>query len=100
MRRTALLHAGLLLLFFSCRPFIPRPPELLPPAALLVERAQHPAVTTLKAMARVTVSSPKRSGTFSQILAAQEPSSLRLEGLGPLGNILFIVAIHGRHMRA
>jgi len=89
-----------LLILAGCRPFIPSPPELLPSPQLLLQRARQPSVVSMKALVRIKLSSPEKSGVLSHIIVAREPSSLRLETMGPWGNTIFVLCIHGESLIA
>jgi len=97
MRR---IFQSCLLILAGCRPFIPSPPELLPTPQVLLQRARQPSVVSMKALVRIKLSSPENSGVLTHIIVAREPSSLRLETLGPWGNTIFVLCIHGESLTA
>jgi len=89
-----------LLILAGCRPFIPSPPELLPSPQVLLQRARQPSIVSMKALVRIKLSSPENSGVLTHIIVAREPSSLRLETLGPWGNTIFVLCIKGENLIA
>ncbi len=87
----------LVLLIGACTGVEPRPPQL--PVVVVKDvselldktRLSNPIHDTLRAQARVSVSSPADDYRVTEIIFSKKPSFLRLETTGPLGETLLFL---------
>ncbi len=82
-------------------PQVEAPYPLLAPEAVLGSlRSRAHSLHSLKALAKVKVSSPKEKVGFSQVVVARKPASLRLEALSPFGQTVHLFVTNGRSLAA
>lgn len=81
-------------------PSLPAPHFFTPEAIVdsLSRRAE--AVTSLKALARVSVSLPEEKFTLTEAVVLRKPASLRLESIGPMGQAMGLVVSDGVKLEA
>lgn len=87
MKRIFLGNLFLLLLAAACASL----PPLLPPEDYLAALQQHSPPSSLQGTGVISMSTPEGSGTLRFAFLTSPPDSLRIDAVGPFGNLAFLL---------